>query len=184
VAGADNLICPPELSKNGGTWCVSVISNLKLNLSTGTPTWSAVAADANSLIKFAWEKLHLGYWKDVAMVWRDLYSFGAIFYSVASASEGKHSDAVRALDMGILMGSPTYFGEMQNLLHLITATEEFRSSRAKRKREASSPGGVAKKQASEDSVTAMQIDSKYQIPVLESPPSLTTFYKFVSTCCT
>eukprot|EP01122_Echinamoeba_exundans_P003977 TRINITY_DN14016_c0_g1_i1.p1 TRINITY_DN14016_c0_g1~~TRINITY_DN14016_c0_g1_i1.p1 ORF type:complete len:437 (+),score=48.43 TRINITY_DN14016_c0_g1_i1:260-1570(+) len=165
-----------ELSNNGGTWCVSIIEKLKSYSSSGTLPWNAVSVDANSLLKFAWEKLHLGYWKDVAMIWRELYSFAAICYAVANAVEGKANDAVRALDMGILMGSPTYLVEIQQLIHLITSTEEFKLSRSKRKREAASTGHT-KKQATEDAVILMQVDPKHQIPILESPPSLTTFFR-------
>ena len=33
----------------------------------------------NILLDFTWEKLNIGHWKDVLLVWRKLYSFLSLF---------------------------------------------------------------------------------------------------------
>lgn len=62
-----------------------------------------------------WEELNTGYWADVPLVWRTLYSFAALLcsvghlhnYLVSCRTDVKQLvEALRSCDMGLIMGKP------------------------------------------------------------------------------
>lgn len=87
------------------------------------------------LLELCWEKLHLGYWKDVPLAWREAYSLASLLdatllilsaagppgsepSSAAASQPDAPSGAVldacmRQLDLGIMMGGPALAGTLQ-----------------------------------------------------------------------
>lgn len=62
---------------------------------------------AQAICDVAWEKLNTGYWKDVQIVWRHLYSYGSLFKALLEVKLGRSTpDALRSCDMGLLLGAP------------------------------------------------------------------------------
>eukprot|EP01125_Pyxidicula_operculata_P020202 TRINITY_DN7428_c0_g1_i2.p1 TRINITY_DN7428_c0_g1~~TRINITY_DN7428_c0_g1_i2.p1 ORF type:complete len:170 (+),score=7.60 TRINITY_DN7428_c0_g1_i2:2-511(+) len=65
-----------------------------------------------TLIETAWSKLHTGYWKDVPVVWRDLYTLSNFFMAniLLSKSTEKNTlrEAIKTLDMALIMGGPRF----------------------------------------------------------------------------
>nr|XP_020660492.1 lysine-specific demethylase 8 isoform X3 [Pogona vitticeps] len=55
---------------------------------------------------YSWEKLNVGTWRDVDKAWRRVYSYGCLFRALCLCRGGGASlEAVRACDMGLLMGA-------------------------------------------------------------------------------
>ena len=63
-------------------------------------------SSSEALIDFTWEKINTGYWKDVDLAWRKLYSFAAVVKTLALFKMGKLEDAIKTCDLGLLLGSP------------------------------------------------------------------------------
>jgi len=82
---------------------------------------------AEELLELSWEALHHGHWKDVAIVWRDLYSYSCLLkiFSSILLSTNRSSDetlaqeviqqAMQTLDLALLMGSPK--PQFMNMIH-------------------------------------------------------------------
>ncbi|KAJ0965105.1 hypothetical protein J5N97_026243 [Dioscorea zingiberensis] len=62
------------------------------------------AADAAR--EMAWEQLHSGPWNEVVPAWRDAYAMACLHVAALRDGAGDRSEALRALDMGIIMGGP------------------------------------------------------------------------------
>lgn len=105
----------PELNAAGGMWCwteaMECLDQLKFQTDADVKTLKSRLA---TLREISWEKLHTGYWKDVPVAWRDLYSLVSI--SILSdpksilldvQAEGRE-DAIKLLDMALLMGGPRF----------------------------------------------------------------------------
>lgn len=60
------------------------------------------AAEASR--EMAWEQLHSGPWHSVLPVWRDAYSMACFHVAKHHYDNGEFKEALRALDMGIIMG--------------------------------------------------------------------------------
>lgn len=71
--------------------------------------WAQVALD------YSWEKLHTGVWKDVALVWRQMYALAALLKALNLSLLGKWEEAMVTVDKGILMGAPI----LDNSLHTV-----------------------------------------------------------------
>ena len=52
------------------------------------------------------DKLYEGHWKDVPLVWRKLYSLGALVAIACHVTAGHHSAALHVCDEAILLGAP------------------------------------------------------------------------------
>lgn len=59
---------------------------------------------AEAAREMAWEQLHSGPWHSVLPVWRDAYSMACLHVAKYHYSIGEFKDALRALDMGLIMG--------------------------------------------------------------------------------
>jgi lysine-specific demethylase 8 len=79
--------------------------------------WSCTTKQhIQAVMDFCWEKLNSGYWKDVPVAWRKLYSHSSLLLAacILSGSEklqplkntARWKAALAACDMGILMGYP------------------------------------------------------------------------------
>ncbi|XP_057873451.2 lysine-specific demethylase JMJ30 isoform X3 [Cryptomeria japonica] len=54
----------------------------------------------------AWEQLHSAPWHSVEPVWRDAYSLSCLHMASLYHRDGKKEEALRILDMGLIMGGP------------------------------------------------------------------------------
>lgn len=70
-------------------------------------------ADAAS--DYAWEVLHTGHWKDVAMWWRSGYSLAQLLKALLRSGEGRLAEALRFLDLAALMGGTLFRPEIDPL---------------------------------------------------------------------
>lgn len=70
---------------------------------------------ANILLDFTWEKLNTGYWKDIDLNWRIVYTVvslckGSSEFALAVQSNNRSTscqkEIMKTLDMGLLMGAP------------------------------------------------------------------------------
>lgn len=59
---------------------------------------------ALALSQLAWEKLHEGHWKDVPLVWRQLYAHASLVKALGLVREEQFDKALGALDLALLMG--------------------------------------------------------------------------------
>ncbi|GFZ12994.1 2-oxoglutarate (2OG) and Fe(II)-dependent oxygenase superfamily protein [Actinidia rufa] len=70
---------------------------------------SALAASgdiraAEAAREMAWEQLHSGPWNSVLPIWRDAYSMACLHVARFHCAGGQFSEAIRVLDMGLIMG--------------------------------------------------------------------------------
>jgi hypothetical protein len=66
------------------------------------------------------ESIHHGHWKDVPNVWRELYSYSSLLKSFCEISFNKHEDALKTLDLALLMGAPTIQTTIDTLISHIS----------------------------------------------------------------
>ncbi|KAK9072577.1 hypothetical protein SSX86_009012 [Deinandra increscens subsp. villosa] len=59
---------------------------------------------AEAAREMAWEQLHSGPWNSVLPVWRDAYSMACLFVAKFHYANGEFTEALRVLDMGLIMG--------------------------------------------------------------------------------
>ncbi|XP_060196641.1 lysine-specific demethylase JMJ30 [Lycium barbarum] len=72
-----------------------------------TMTSLAAAGDiraAEAAKEMAWEQLHSGPWHSVVPIWRDAYSMACIHLAKLHYAAGEFTPAIKALDMGLIMG--------------------------------------------------------------------------------
>jgi lysine-specific demethylase 8 len=63
-------------------------------------------SSSQAIIDLTWEKINTGYWKDVDIAWRKLYSFAAIVKALVLVKMGNLEESIKACDLGLLLGSP------------------------------------------------------------------------------
>ncbi|KAG1363869.1 lysine-specific demethylase JMJ30 [Cocos nucifera] len=61
---------------------------------------------AEAAREMAWEQLHSGPWHEVVPAWRDAYAMACLQVAELRAGAGDRREALRALDMGLIMGGP------------------------------------------------------------------------------
>ncbi|XWS52474.1 hypothetical protein CRYUN_Cryun11dG0073600 [Craigia yunnanensis] len=71
----------------------------------------------------AWEQLHSGPWHSVLPVWRDAYSMACLHVAKFHFSNGEFIDALRALDMGILMGGPLFRKDLDSAIEVVSGAK-------------------------------------------------------------
>ncbi|KAK4407369.1 Lysine-specific demethylase [Sesamum angolense] len=62
---------------------------------------------AEAAREVAWEQLHSGPWHSVVPIWRDAYAMACLHVAKHQFSSGEFKLALRALDMGLIMGGLT-----------------------------------------------------------------------------
>lgn len=81
-------------------------------------------SQAQQVIDICWEKLNTGHWKDISVSWREAYSSATLLKALALCDGDKPDSAIKACDMGLLLGAPI----MDNVLNKLAA-EIQRNSR-------------------------------------------------------
>ena len=63
-------------------------------------------SNCQPVIDICWEKCNTGHWKDVNVIWRETYSYASVFKALCLHSVGRQTEAMKACDMGLLLGAP------------------------------------------------------------------------------
>ena len=63
-------------------------------------------SNCQTVIDICWEKCNTGHWRDVNVIWRETYSYASIFKAFCLHSKGRRTEAMKACDMGLLLGAP------------------------------------------------------------------------------
>ncbi|OIT20503.1 PREDICTED: lysine-specific demethylase JMJ30 [Nicotiana attenuata] len=80
---------------------------------------------AEAAKEMAWEQLHSGPWHSVVPIWRDAYSMACVHLAKLHYASGEIAQAIRALDMGLIMGGMTLRDELN--LAIKKASKKARS---------------------------------------------------------
>jgi len=94
--------------------------------------FAGVAADAwtrgdeelaEAAYELAWEELHTGPWQSVPLVWRNAFALVCLLLASCHQRAHRSDEALRFLDLGVIMGGPRFRVDIDALLHSIqTAT--------------------------------------------------------------
>ncbi|KAF3331116.1 putative lysine-specific demethylase JMJD5 isoform X1 [Carex littledalei] len=76
---------------------------------------------AEAAREMAWEQLHTGPWNEVVLAWRDAYAMACLHMAEIKSSGGERREALRTLDMGLIMGGPLLRAELDAAINRITA---------------------------------------------------------------
>lgn len=77
---------------------------------------------AEAAREMAWEQLHSGPWHSVLPVWRDAYSMACLYVAKLQLRNGEFKEALKALDMGLIMGGILLRTDLESSVEKITAT--------------------------------------------------------------
>ncbi|KAL4283581.1 hypothetical protein GQ457_16G006230 [Hibiscus cannabinus] len=78
---------------------------------------------AEAACEMAWEQLHSGPWHSVLPVWRDAYSMACLHVAKFHFSNGEFRDALRSLDLGIIMGGPLLRKDLDSAIEVVSAAK-------------------------------------------------------------
>ncbi|KAL9255327.1 Lysine-specific demethylase JMJ30-like protein [Drosera capensis] len=84
---------------------------------SSTPTSSIPAAEAAR--DMAWEQLHSGPWHSVPEIWREAYSMACLRVAAARVREGEVVEAMRDLDLGLVMGGEGLRGDVERAVEWV-----------------------------------------------------------------
>ncbi|KAI8573138.1 hypothetical protein RHMOL_Rhmol01G0255700 [Rhododendron molle] len=76
---------------------------------------------AEAALEVAWEQLHSGPWHSVLPIWRDAYSMACLRVAGFSYAAGEFSEAIRVLDMGLIMGGLALRKDLESAIDKATA---------------------------------------------------------------
>lgn len=77
--------------------------------------------EAEAAREVAWEQLHSGPWHSVLPIWRDAYSMACLRVAGFSYAAGEFSEAIRVLDMGLIMGGLALRKDLESAIDKATA---------------------------------------------------------------
>ena len=76
---------------------------------------------AEAAREMAWEQLHSGPWHSVQPVWRDAYSMACLRVAKLHFAGGEFKEALRALDMGLIMGGTLLRKDLDSAVPKVSA---------------------------------------------------------------
>ncbi|CAL9109602.1 lysine-specific demethylase JMJ30 isoform X1 [Musa acuminata AAA Group] len=76
---------------------------------------------AEAAREMAWEQLHSGPWHEVVPAWREAYAMACLHVAELRAGAGERKEALRALDMGLIMGGPLLRRDLDAAVERIAA---------------------------------------------------------------
>lgn len=71
-------------------------------------------------VDICWEKLNSGYWRNVCDMWRTLYSYAALACCLGHVMRSDWKDAMKWVDMALLMGTPLPRNALTRLASVIS----------------------------------------------------------------
>ncbi|EYU46302.1 hypothetical protein ABFS82_04G055000 [Erythranthe guttata] len=96
------------------------------SIATRAAAGDARAAEAAK--DMAWEQLHSGPWHSVGPIWRDAYSMASLHVAKLHFSSGEFDLALRALDMGLIMGGLTLRDDLNLCIRKVSAAARAKES--------------------------------------------------------
>ncbi|KAG0625822.1 hypothetical protein M758_2G082700 [Ceratodon purpureus] len=75
---------------------------------------------AEAAYELAWEELHAGPWQNVPLVWRDAFSLSCLSLASCHYRANRPIEALKVLDLGVIMGGPRFRKEIDSSLHSIS----------------------------------------------------------------
>lgn len=78
---------------------------------------------AEAAREMAWEQLHSGPWNSVLPVWRDAYSMACLVVAKQLCGNGEYKEALRVLDLGVIMGGETLRRDLDCAIAITKAKE-------------------------------------------------------------
>ncbi|KAL3828156.1 hypothetical protein ACJIZ3_016958 [Penstemon smallii] len=100
-----------QISEQGGYIFVS--------MATQAASGDTHAAEAAK--EMAWEQLHCGPWHSVVPIWRDAYSIACLHVAKNHYTSGEFKLALRALDMGLIMGGLTLRDDLNSCIEEVNS---------------------------------------------------------------
>lgn len=82
---------------------------------------------AEAAKEMAWEQLHSGPWHSVVPIWRDAYSMACMHLAKLHYANGEFNEAIKALDMGIIMGGMMLRDELNLAIRKASEKEKAKS---------------------------------------------------------
>ncbi|PIA48535.1 hypothetical protein AQUCO_01400847v1 [Aquilegia coerulea] len=79
------------------------------------------AAEAG--LEMAWEQLHSGPWHSVLPIWRDAYAMSCLHVASFQYRNGDFKEALKVLDMGLIMGGNLLRQDLDSAINLISLTK-------------------------------------------------------------
>nr|XP_024370487.1 uncharacterized protein LOC112279929 isoform X2 [Physcomitrium patens] len=76
---------------------------------------------AEAAYELAWEELHGAPWQSVSLVWRDAFSLSCLSLASCHHNANRPIEALKILDLGVIMGGPQFRTELENALHSISS---------------------------------------------------------------
>ncbi|KAG6588179.1 Lysine-specific demethylase JMJ30 [Cucurbita argyrosperma subsp. argyrosperma] len=76
---------------------------------------------AGAASEMAWEQLHSGPWHSVLPIWRDAYSMACLYLARFHFAGGDFKEALRVLDMGVIMGGPLLRSDLDSAIAKVSA---------------------------------------------------------------
>ncbi|KAL7151795.1 hypothetical protein ABFS83_04G054900 [Erythranthe nasuta] len=86
------------------------------------------ARAAEAAKDMAWEQLHSGPWHSVGPIWRDAYSMASLHVAKHHFFSGEFDLALRALDMGLIMGGLTLRDDLNLCIRKVSAAAGAKES--------------------------------------------------------
>ena len=90
---------------------------------------SEALSTSQAVIDLTWEKINTGYWKDVDIAWRKLYSFAANVKALVLFKMGNKQEAIKACDLGLLLGSPILDNILTKIVSCVQETIQHVSNK-------------------------------------------------------
>ncbi|CAI0412752.1 unnamed protein product [Linum tenue] len=122
TAVTDDQFATPTLDAESSGILQSVSSHggyAYVRMATLAATGDSRAAEAAH--EMAWEQLHSGPWHSVLPVWRDAYSMACLLVARFHCRDGEYKEALRVLDMGLIMGGMLLRGDLDSAIQIISA---------------------------------------------------------------
>ena len=77
---------------------------------------------AEAAYELAWEELHSAPWQNVPIVWRDAFAFSCLSLASCYRRSNRPVEALKVLDLGVVMGGPQFRTELDTSLKSISST--------------------------------------------------------------
>lgn len=113
-----------KLEKETSDYLVKQKISFTWDLLVQKKDYSNAACHCQVILDKTWEHLNTGYWKDVKLVWRHVYSFAALMKTFSLYKLGDTQAALKACDMGLLMGAPIFDNILSTLASKLSRSKK------------------------------------------------------------
>lgn len=119
--------------------CANFLYHDKFQKSEVSEKLSHCLNNTRCVLDITWEKLNTGYWKDIDISWRYVYSYASLFKALFLLLDKTRNvkDVIKACDMGLIMGVPILKNILSKIAFALTSrehTEEETGAQCKRRK--------------------------------------------------